>query len=197
MQAKLSSKKQRIILASILIVVVVFLSYISVQSFWADIHYQEAKKLAKHTKGWKQATAKYEKAISISPGNAEYHDEAGEIYSKLSMLYRDDKWFNEAVYHFKKSYQLNPYNAWAHYHLAWCYWSKKMYPEAALESKKAIKLDPNNATYHWQLAAIYEEMSKLEKAIGEYKEVLRIIPGHSKAKEAIKRAKGKIQKQSK
>jgi len=192
---KLSSKKQRIILASIILVAIVFLAYIAVQSFWANIHYREAKKLSKNVRTWKQAATEYEKAISISSGNAEYHDEAGQLYSKLSMLYQDNKWFNKAVYHFKKSYQLNPYNAWAHYHLAWTYWNKKMYLEAERESKKAIQLDPNNATYHWQLAAIYEEMGKLEEAVNEYKEVLRIIPGQAKAKEAIKRVEGKIQKQ--
>ena len=195
MRIKLSLKKQKIILASILLVVIVFLSYISVQSFWADIHYREAKKLSKSVKNWKQAATEYEKAISISPGNAEYHDEAGQVYSKLSMLYQDNKWFNKAVHHFKKSYQLNPYNAWAHYHLAWCYWLRKMYVEATLESKKAIELDPNNATYHWQLAVVYEGMGKLKEAVDEYKEVLRIMPGQGKAREAIKRIKRKIQKQ--
>ena len=59
---------------------------------------------------------------------------------------------------FKKSYQLNPLNAWTHYHLARTYWNQKMYPEAEKESKKAIELDLKYATYHWQLAAIYEEM---------------------------------------
>jgi len=67
-----------------------------------------------------------------------------------------------------------------------------MYSEAAQESKKAIQLDPNNATYHWQLAAIYEDAGELKEAIDEYKEVLRIIPGHAKAKEAVKRVEGKI-----
>jgi len=108
------------------------------------------------------------------------------------MFYRDDEYFDRAVYHFKKSYQLNPYNAWAHYHLAWLYWNKNMYIEAEKESKRAIQLDPNNATYHWQLAAIYDTTGRLDKAIDEYKEVLRIIPGHGKAKEAIKRVEKKI-----
>lgn len=194
MQIKLSWKKQRIILVSTILLVIVFLSYISIQSFWADIHYRRAKQLARDVKNWKKAAIEYEKAISISPGNAEYHDEAGQLYSKLSILYQDDELFNKAVFHFKTSYQLNPYNAWAHYHLAWSYWSKKMYPEAVLESKKAVELDPNNATYHWQLAVIYEKMGRLEKAIDEYREVLRIMPGQGKAKEAIKRVKRKIQK---
>jgi len=192
LQIKLSPKKRKIILVSILLVAIVFLSYVSIESFWADIYYRRAKQLTKHIKNWKQAAAEYERAISISPRNAEYHDEAGELYSKLSMLYQDNKWFNKAVYHFKKSYQLNPYNAWAHYHLAWCYWIKKMYPRAVLESKKAIELDPNNATYHWQLAVVYEGMGKLKEAIDEYKEVLRIMPGQGKAREAIKRIKRKM-----
>ena len=192
MQAKLFWKKQKIILALVLLAGIAFLSYISVQSFWADVHYRRARKLSRNVREWKQAILEYEKAISISPGNAEYHDEAGQLYLKLFMLYRDDKWFNKSVNHFKKSYQLNPYNAWAHYHLAWCYWTKKMYSEAAQESKKAIQLDPNNATYHWQLAAIYEDAGELREAIDEYKEVLRIIPGHAKAKEAVKRVEGKI-----
>jgi len=70
-----------------------------------------------------------------------------------------------------------------------------MYSEAEKEAKKAVQLDPNNATYRWQLASIYEQMGRLDKAIDEYKEVLRIIPGHGKAKEAIKRAEEKIQNQ--
>lgn len=194
MQIRLSPKKKKLILTSVLAVVIVFLTYISVQSFWADIHYRQAKKLSKNIKTWKQAATEYEKAISISSGNAEYHDEAGELYSKLAMLYQNDKYFNKAIHHFKKSYQLNPYNAWAHYHLAWLYWTSKMFTEAKKEAKEAVQLDPNNATYHWQLAAVYEQMKRFEEAKGEYKEVLRILPGHSKAKEAIGRVEGKIQK---
>jgi len=195
LQVGLSSKKKKILFASIIIIVIVFLTYISIQSFWADIHYRRAQRLSRSIKTWKQAAKEYEKAISISPGNSEYHDEAGKIYSRLAMLYQDDDYFNKAVYHFKKSYQLNPYNAWAHYHLAWCYWNKKMYPEAAEEAKQAMRIDPNNATYHWQLASIYEQMGKLKEAVFEYSEVLRILPGHSKAKEAVKRVEEKIKKQ--
>jgi len=176
LQVGLSSKKKKILFASIIIIVIVFLTYISIQSFWADIHYRRAQRLSRSIKAWKQAAKEYEKAISISPGNSEYHDEAGKIYSRLAILYQDDDYFNKAVYHFKKSYQLNPYNAWAHYHLAWCYWNKKMYPD-------------------WQLASIYEQMGKLKEAAFEYSEVLRILPGHSKAKEAVKRVEEKIKKQ--
>jgi len=191
----LVSNHRRIILSSLIIVVIIFLTYISVKSFWADVDYRRAKKLSLNLISWKKAAVQYEKALSILPGNSEYHDEVGELYSKLSMLYQDKGYFEKAVYHFKKSYQLNPYNAWAHYHLAWCYWNKKMYSEAEKEAKKAVQLDPNNATYRWQLASIYEQMGRLEEAIDEYKEVLRIIPRHAKAKEAIKRAEGKIQNQ--
>jgi len=195
LQVRFSFRKKRLILASVILLVIVFLGYISISSFWADIHYRRAKQLAKHVKNWKHAVAEYERAISILPRNADYYDETGQLYAKLSMLYGKDEYFDKALYHFKKSYQLNPYNAWAHYHLAWSYWNKRMYLEAEEESKKAVQLDPNNATYHWQLAAVYEEMGRLEKAKDEYKEVLRILPGYGKAKEALKRVEGKIEKQ--
>ncbi len=183
----LETKRKKIILASMLLVAIVFISYISIQSFWADIHYRQAKELAKNLKNWLQAATEYEKAISISPANAEYYDEAGQLYSKIFLLYQDDEWFEKTVSSFQESYRLNPYNAWAHYHLAWTYWNKKMYSEAEGESKKAIVLDPNNATYHWQLAGVYEAMGRAEEAIAEYEEVLRIKPGHTKAKQAVKR----------
>ncbi len=144
---------------------------------------------------WLEAATEYEKAISISPANAEYYDEAGQLYSKISLLYQDDKWFSKTVSSFQESYQLNPYNALAHYHLAWSYWTKKMYPEAEDESKKAIVLDPNNATYHWQLAGVYEAMGRAEAAIAEYEEVLRIKPGHAKARQAVKRIEARIQEE--
>jgi len=194
LQIKLSPHKRRIILASLLLVVIIFLGYLSLQSFLADVHYRKAKELSRNIE-WKQAVAEYEKAISISPGNAEYHDEVGQIYSKLFALYQDDEWFDKAVYHFKESYRLNSYNAWAHYHLAWAYWSKTIYPAAAEESKMAIQLDPNNATYHWQLAAIYEKMGRLENALDEYEEVLRVMPNYAEAKEAIKKVEREIQSQ--
>ena len=146
-----------------------------------------------NTKNWKKAAIYYEKALSITPKNAEYHDEAGKLYSRLFMLYQDEEYFEKAVAHFKKSYRQNPYNAWAHYHLAWCYLEKRMYKEAEKEAKQAIRLDPNNATYHWQLAAIYERMGKLEEAKEEYQEVLRIMPGYSKAKRALKKIEKKLQ----
>ena len=92
--------KQKIILISVLIIVIVFLSYVSIQSFWADIYYRRAEQLAKYVKSWKKAAIEYEKAISISPKNAEYQDKAGELYSKLAVLYRDDRYFNKAIYHY-------------------------------------------------------------------------------------------------
>ena len=195
MQIKSSSRNKKIILASLLLFAIVFISYISIQSFWADIHYREAKELAKNMKTWLEAATEYEKAISISPANAEYYDEAGQLYSKISLLYQDDEWFEKTVSSFQESYRLNPYNAWAHYHLAWSYWNKKMYAEAEDESKKAIVLDPNNATYHWQLAGVYEAMDRAEEAIAEYEEFLRIKPGHAKAKQAVKRVKARIQEE--
>lgn len=191
----LETKRKKIILASLLLVAIVFISYISIQSFWADIHYRQAKELAKNMKNWLEAATEYEKTISISPANAEYYDEAGQLYSKISLLYQDDQWFEKTVSSFQESYRLNPYNAWAHYHLAWTYWNEKMYPEAEGESKKAILLDPNNATYHWQLAAVCEAMGRAEEAIAEYEEVLRIKPAHTKAKEAVKRVEQRIQKE--
>ena len=194
MQIPMPQRVKKTIIISLILVAIAFLSYMSIQSFWSDVHYRRAKKLAANVKDWKQAAIEYDKALSVSPKNAEYHDEAGELYSKLAVIYQDDEWFNKALYHFKKSYQLNPYNAWAHYHLAWCYWNRKMYVEASEESKEAIGLDPNNATYHWQLAAIYEQMPSLEEALDEYNEVLRIMPHHSKAKEAVTRVEEKIQR---
>lgn len=191
----LETKRKKIILASLLLVAIVFISYISIQSFWADIHYRQAKELAKNMKNWLEAATEYKKAISISPANAEYYDEAGQLYSKISLLYQDGEWFEKTVSSFQESYRLNPYNAWAHYRLAWTYWNKKMYPEAEGESKKAILLDPNNATYHWQLAAVYEAMGRAEEAIAEYEEVLRIKPGHTKAKQAVKRVEERIQEE--
>lgn len=190
---KLSFKYKKVIFVTGILIVIVFLSYTSFCSFLADRYYQKAKKLSDNVKNWQKATIYYEKALSITPGNAEYHDEAGKLYSRLFMLYGDEEYFEKkAASHFKKSYRLNPYNAWAHYHLAWCYLGKRMYTQAEKEAKQAIRLDPNNATYHWQLAAIYERMGKLEKAKDEYQEVLRIIPGYSKAKRALKRIEKKL-----
>ncbi len=57
-----------------LLVAIVFISYISVQSFWAGIHYRQVKELAKNVKNWKGAATEYEKPISISPTNAEYEE---------------------------------------------------------------------------------------------------------------------------
>lgn len=126
----LESKRKKIIVTSVLLVAIVFITYISIQSFWADIHYRQAKELAKNVKNWLEAATEYEKAISISPANPEYHDEAGQLYSKISLLYQDDQWFSKTVSSFQESYRLDPSNAWAHYHLAWTYWIKKMYPGA-------------------------------------------------------------------
>lgn len=192
MKINLSSNYRRIILSSLIIAAIVFLTYVSVRSFWADMYYRRAKKFSLNLASWKKAAVQYEKAISILPGNATYHEEAGRLYSKLFMLYQNEDYFKKAVYHFRKSFQLNPYNAWSHYYLAWTYWNREMYTEAEKEAKKAIQLDPNNATYHWQLASIYERMGKLEQAIDEYKKVLRILPGYSKAKEMIKKIEEKL-----
>ncbi|NQS90009.1 tetratricopeptide repeat protein, partial [Patescibacteria group bacterium] len=106
-----------------------FLTYISVQSFWADIHYQRAQRLAQEI-NWQEAALELEKAISISPGNADYHRGIGQIYSDLSRIYGKEEWFNKTITHFQKAYQLNPYDAWAHYYLAWAYSNKKMFEQA-------------------------------------------------------------------
>jgi len=192
LQIDFSPKKKKIVFVSLILISIIFLSYISIRSFLADIHYQEAKKLSKNIETWREAASEYKKAIFILPGNAEYHDEVGQLYLKLFLLYQKKEHFEKAVFHFKKSCKLNPYNAWAHYHLAWAYWNKKMYKEAEKEAKKALELDPNNATYHWQLAVIYKDAGKLYKAASEYKEVLRIIPHHAKAKRAIKEIERKL-----
>ncbi len=178
---KLSHK---IITYSAILIVALFLGYVTIQPLLADVHNQRAQR-EYDSMEWDRAIVEYEKAISIQPSNAEYHLQLARIYSRLAYLYQDKKVLKKAIAEFGIALKLNPYNGLAYSQFGWTYKQHGMYREAVEELKQAVELDPTNISFHWRLGTVYRVNKELNKAKEEFEKILNVAPERQEAKLAL------------
>tara|TARA_B100001057_G_C22854469_1_gene952209 strand:+ start:717 stop:2465 length:1749 start_codon:yes stop_codon:yes gene_type:complete len=108
-----------------------------------------------------KATKLMEQCLSIDPLNADAHYEMACLYLIL-------KQNENALFHAKKSNELNPTNIWVTHLLSQIYQLKGNLEGEISCYKDLIKHDPSNADHLFLLARAYSEIGSYKKAIQVY-----------------------------
>ena len=146
-----------------------------------------AKSFPKHQFSWKLLGALYEqlgrrpeaisanqKAIALSPNDAEAHNNMGNTLLSLSRL-------DEAEESFKKAIALKPDFAEAYNNLGNTLKNRGILDKAEVNLRKATTFNPKSARAHNNLGVTLKEMGRLDEAEASYKKALTLRPNYQNA----------------
>ena len=157
--------------------------------------YKEAEKLSKiltakfqgHPFGWKALAAVYsqtgsiskalisnQKAVKLSPKDAELHSNLGNIFKELGRL-------REAEQSCRKALEINSNLPEAYNNLGIILQEFGKLDEAIFNYRKSIEIKSNFVEAYINLGNAFKDQGKIEKAINEYKKTLHIIPNYNVA----------------
>jgi tetratricopeptide (TPR) repeat protein len=121
----------------------------------------------KNIGNYESAISKLNQLITKNPK----HDVA---YYQLSLIYKDNAKFDEALQYAKKAASINPENDWYKLNLAEIYEATKQYKPAAEIREKLIAKTPENTDYYYDLLVDYIYIDRWEDAINTYSQVEKI-----------------------
>jgi len=111
-----------------------------------------------------KAAALMEQCLSIDPFNADAHYEMAILYIAIERI-------EDALFHAKKSSELNPNNEWVTQLLSQLYQISGNIDGELSTYKNLIKKDPSNIEYLFLLATAHSKNGSYKKAIQVYNEI--------------------------
>ncbi len=126
------------------------------------------------------------KVMSLKPDHAASAEMLGKCYFKKGYTALSTQQFPLAVELFRKTLELNPKDAYAHFNMAEALLFLKKYPEAEKALQSAITLNPQSMEAHVRLGLVYEKQKKWTQALQAYKKAKQIKPSPA-VEESIKR----------
>jgi tetratricopeptide (TPR) repeat protein len=121
----------------------------------------------KNIGNYESAISKLNQLISKAPKN-------DVAYYQLSLIYKDNSKFNEALQYAKKAALINPQNDWYKLNLVEIYEATKQYAPAAKIREELIAKTPENSDYYFDLVVDYIYTDRWEDAINTYSRVEKI-----------------------
>jgi tetratricopeptide (TPR) repeat protein len=116
-----------------------------------------------------QAIQQFQKALRISPGDADAHNNLGIAYVSKGM-------FDEGIEHYQAALRLKPDYAEAYNNLGVAYVSKGMSDQALKYLEYATRLKPDYFEAHYNLAVLYLKSNDLASAERVYTRLASINP---------------------
>ncbi|MDI6688750.1 MAG: tetratricopeptide repeat protein, partial [Desulfobacterales bacterium] len=123
---------------------------------------------------WQNGVTLFTHAINVTHNNSVAYCALGYALEKQDKL-------NEAIFHYSKSLQINPYFAVAHNNLGTALARKGNAKEAIYHYYEALRIDPNYAGAYYNLGKIFVNQGKIKEAILNYSEALRFNPNMAQA----------------
>ena len=111
-----------------------------------------------------KAAALMEQCLTIDPLNADAHYEMAILYISIERI-------QDALFHAKKSYELNPNNIWVTQLLSQLYQKSGNIDGELSAYKNLIKKDPSNIEYLFLLATAHSKNGSYKKAVQVYNEI--------------------------
>ncbi len=111
-----------------------------------------------------KAAALMEQCLAIDPLNADAHYEMATLYVSIERI-------EDALFHAKKSYELNPNNIWVSRLLSQLYQISGNIDGELSAYKTLIEKDPSNIEYLFLLATAHSKKGSYKKAIQVYNEI--------------------------
>jgi tetratricopeptide (TPR) repeat protein len=129
---------------------------------------------ARVAKQYEQATAHYQRALSLDAKEA-------RAYNGLGNISLDKENYADAITAYKKTIELNPILIYPYINLGNSYSQLKRYDEAIAQYKKAIVLNPKYVIGYYNLGITYNKLKRYDEAIAQYKKTIEIDPNHASA----------------
>jgi len=120
------------------------------------------------------ATAQYERAISLKPDFAEAHNNLGAILNSQGKL-------DDAVAHYRRALVARPGYADAHANLGLALAEQSRIAEAIAHFQRALALDPGHVNAHNNLGLALAAQGRFSDAEIHFARVLELNPGHPSA----------------
>ncbi|MBP7654588.1 tetratricopeptide repeat protein, partial [Candidatus Dependentiae bacterium] len=118
---------------------------------------------------WKNAYSFFTHILKFNPNSVKAHN-------NLAMVLSDEKMFDEAEFHYKKSIELDNSFPQPHHNLARIYLMKNKINEAILEYENALKINPDFVFSHQDLLAIYNHIGNVQKIEYHKNRIKQILP---------------------
>ena len=144
-------------------------------------------RLPLHPLGWKalgtvfqqmgriaDALALMQKALTLSPGDAEVHNNLGTILKNMGRL-------SEAEASYRRALQIKPDYAEAHNNLGVTLHDQARESEAEASYRRALQIKSDHAEAYYNLAISIYSLGRLDEAETSYRRVVQIKPDHAEA----------------
>lgn len=132
-----------------------------------------------------EAVALIEKALTVSPKDAQAHANLGIAYRNLNQL-------EAAARHFRESLKLEPRNAGPCNNLGGVYMALGHVNEAAMCFKQALAIQPGLADVHFNLGNALVHLQQYDEAIQNLQHCLRLRPGFAEAQTILSQAQQRV-----
>jgi len=117
-----------------------------------------------------------ERALALTPGNAQRHADAASIDESIFLHRRVEDAAHRAVASLHTAIELNPLAAEYRAQLGWLYVRLGHYDEASRAFGRALDIDPNNSYFLGSLGTLREQQGRYEDAANLYRRALAIMP---------------------
>ena len=179
------------------------------------------KRFSRHAFGWKalgaalkqlgrnaDALAPMQKAVALSPDDAEGHNNLGailrdldrpgeavacsrralkirpdfaEAHGNLGAALKDLGQLDEAVASYRRALEIKPDNAEAHNNLGATLQNLGRFDDAVASYRRALEINPDNAEAHNNLGTTLQNLGRLDDAVANYHRALEIRPAYAMA----------------
>jgi len=162
------------------LILALFLSYLSIIQFRADMHFKMGKTLAEMRR-FDSAIKEYEASIKISPYEGGTWTHYGIAVLNLSQMDQDKRHIDRSISIFGTANKVDPYNADNFYITGRAYFILSVVDSSVLDKiieaeKDAIKIDPLYAEAYQIIGTIYEKKGMNREAARMYEKAVEINP---------------------
>jgi len=123
---------------------------------------------------WKNSITLFEHTLKITSNNYLPHN-------NLGVALQDEGRIDEAIDHYLKALQINPYYEKAHYNLGVALQDEGRIDEAIDHYLKGLQINPDDEKAHYNLGIALQGEGRVDEAIDHYLKALQINPYYEKA----------------
>lgn len=168
------------LLFAVTLIAALFLAYISVIQFRADMHFKNGKGLA-DARRYDYAIKEYEESIKISPYEGGTWTLYGISVLNLAQMSQDARYIKRSLDIFGVGYKVDAYNADNFYIAGRAYYILSLSDSSVLDKvieseKNAIKIDPLYAEAYQTIGSVYERKGNNREAARMYERAVEINP---------------------
>lgn len=158
---------------------------VEVSSFRKISYNEKMKKVLSRTKKWQQDSNLFLQSLSTSKLEEKYvsakNQNKAQKEFEQAQLMTSLKRYDEAINHYEKCLEYDPYKENANYNLGILYFQNSRYLDAIKAFKKELELNDKHEKAYYNLGISYIEITNYKKAVKSLKQALEIKSDYPKA----------------